>query len=194
MKTVAAGLDACRVVLLIAGIASPVLGAQRKIDVQASADKVGKYEKVEFQIQLDSHYDNPFDPAEVDLALLLTTPGGEQLSLPAFYCQDYQRRQMGNGRNRANWFYPLGSGGWKARFAPAEVGTYQAVVRLKDRTGTTQSGVVRFDCTASPRKGFIHTSRKDPRFFEFSEGDPFIAIGQNVAFIGEGQYVNLTKA
>ena len=38
------------------------------------------------------------------------------------------------------------------------------------------------------------TSREDPRFLEFTNGSPFFAIGQNLAFIGENQYVNLTKA
>jgi len=194
VRTMAAKLDAPLVFLLIVAVASPVWAAQPKIAVQASADKVAKYEKVEFRIQLDSHYDNPFDPDQVDLTLLLKTPGDRRLSLPAFYCQDYQWRRMTGGRNRTNWFYPSGTGSWKARFAPPELGTYLAIVQLKDRTGTVQSGVVRFDCTDSPRKGFLRAGRKDPRFLEFSEGDPFIAIGQNLAFIGEGQYVNLAKA
>jgi hypothetical protein len=53
---------------------------------------------------------------------------------------------------------------------------------------------VRFECTPSDRKGFLRASRKDPRFFEFSEGEPFFAVGQNLAFIGDSQYVDLSKA
>ncbi|MGE5294084.1 MAG: hypothetical protein ACM3VT_04595, partial [Solirubrobacterales bacterium] len=34
----------------------------------------------------------------------------------------------------------------------------------------------------------------DPRFLEFSDGQPFFAIGQNLAFIGESQYVTVPKA
>ncbi|MCB1125617.1 MAG: hypothetical protein KDM81_03905, partial [Verrucomicrobiae bacterium] len=37
-------------------------------------------------------------------------------------------------------------------------------------------------------------SRTDPRFLEFSTGEPFFPVGQNLAFIGEGQYVTPTKA
>jgi len=40
----------------------------------------------------------------------------------------------------------------------------------------------------------VRTSREDPRFFEFDSGEHFFLLGQNVAFIGEGQYVNLAKA
>ncbi len=51
-----------------------------------------------------------------------------------------------------------------------------------------------FECVASSSKGFLRAGRDDPRFLEFSEGQPFFAIGQNLAFIGEGQYVTLPKA
>ncbi len=37
-------------------------------------------------------------------------------------------------------------------------------------------------------------SRKDPRFLELSEGRPLFAVGQNLAFIGPGQYASLSKA
>ncbi|MHC4461049.1 MAG: DUF5060 domain-containing protein [Planctomycetota bacterium] len=167
---------------------------QRKVEVEASAKRVGKYEKLEMLIRVDSRYDNPFDPDEVNLTMLLKTPSGEQIELVAFYCQDYERRKFEQGRGRANWYYPIGEGIWKARFAPMETGTYLATARLKDRNGTVQSESVRFHCTASSRKGFLRIGRKDPRFLEYTEGAAFFAIGQNLAFVGEGQYVNLTKA
>lgn len=155
---------------------------------------MGKYEKLEIIIKTDNTYDNPFDPDQVDLTVTLRTPEGKQISLPAFYCQDYERRKFDRQRGRSNWYYPIGSGSWKARFAPMQTGTYSASATLKDKNGTIQSDTVKFDCTPSSKKGFIRASHKDPRFFEFTEGAPFFAIGQNLAFIGEGQYVNLTKA
>jgi hypothetical protein len=167
---------------------------QRKIQMQASATKVGTYEKLELLVNADKHYDNPFDPNEVDLTVLLQSPSGEQITLPGFYCQDYERRKLNRGGDRTNWYYPVGEGAWKARFAPVETGAYLAKARLRDRSGTVQSESIRFDCISSGKKGFLRIGRKDPRFLEFSDGSPFFAIGQNLAFIGEGQYVNLTKA
>lgn len=167
---------------------------RRKVELEASAKKVGKYEKLELLIRVDRRYDNPFDPNEVDLAVQLKIPNGEQITLPAFYYQDYERRTFEKGPKPVNWYYPLGDGVWKARFAPMDTGTYSAKARLKDTSGTVYSKSVRFDCTDSSRKGFMRVSRKDPRFLEFTEGVPFFAIGQNLAFVGESQYVNLTKA
>ena len=176
--------------------------ARQKIVVQASADEVGKYQKLELLVDVDAKYEKPFDPDEVDLAILLETPNGEKIVLPAFFCQDYERGTLDQGRGRAispaargaNWYYPIGDGRWKARFAPMQIGTYFARARLIDRNGTIQSDVVRFECTPSAKKGFLRAGRNDPRFLEFSEGVPFFAIGQNLAFIGEGQYVTLSKA
>ncbi len=168
--------------------------AQRKLEIQPLTAKVGKYEKLELLIKADTTYDNPFDPDQVDLTVTLKTPEGKQISLPAFHCQDYERRKFDRQRGRANWYYPLGQGSWKARFAPMQTGTYSATATLKDKNGTIHSQTIKFDCTPSSNKGFIQISRNDPRFLEFTEGAPFFAIGQNLAFIGEGQYVNLTKA
>ncbi|MCJ7692796.1 MAG: DUF5060 domain-containing protein, partial [Sedimentisphaerales bacterium] len=60
--------------------------AQRKLEIQPSAAKVGKFEKLEILIKTDTTYDNPFDPDQVDLTVILKTPDNRQISLPAFYC------------------------------------------------------------------------------------------------------------
>jgi hypothetical protein len=145
-------------------------------------------------IDVDRQYDNPFDPEQVDLIVVINTPNGEELTLPAFYCRDYERRKMNQGRSRSDWFYPAGNATWKARFAPMQTGTYVATARLTDKSGTIQSQNVRFDCISSLNKGYLRISKKDPRFMQFSDGEPFFSIGQNMAFIGEGQYVTLSKA
>ena len=164
------------------------------IRIEAPRVEVGRYEKLELLIEVDRRYDNPFDPQEVDLVVVLNTPDGGQITLPAFYCQDYERRKLNQGRGRANWFYPLGNATWKARFAPMQTGAYFVAARLKDKSGTIQSESIRFDCVSSLNKGFIRVCKKDPRFMEFSDGTPFFTIGQNLAFIGENQYVTLTRA
>jgi hypothetical protein len=188
-------LPAIHIVLTI--IPAVTVCAERDSDairIETPKVEAGRYEKLELLIDVGRLYDNPFDPAEVDLVVELNTPGGGQLTLPAFYCQNYERRKLNQGRGRSNWFYPVGNGTWKARFAPMQTGTYIATARLKDKTGTIQSQSIRFDCISSVGKGFLRISEKDPRFMEFSDGTPFFAIGQNLAFIGEGQYVTLSKA
>jgi len=164
------------------------------IRIEAQRTEVGRYEKLELLIHVDRRYDNPFDPEKIDLVVVLNTPDGGEMTLPAFFYQDYERRKLNQGRGRENWLYPVGSDTWKARFAPMQMGAYSAAARLKDKTGTIQSQSVRFNCVPSSSKGFLRVSEKDPRLMELSDGTPFFAIGQNLAFIGEGQYVTITKA
>ena len=137
------------------------IGPSRTLEMEISNKKVGQYEKLEMEIQVDGHYEDPFDPDVVDLVVLLKTPGDQQVMLPAFFCQEYERRKLDQGRNKANWYYPVGRGMWKARFAPSQTGTYFAMARLKDQTGTIQSDNIRFDCVRSLSKGFLRTSRDD---------------------------------
>lgn len=168
-------------------------GAAATVELKPLAASAGKYEKIEFALQVDKTYPNPFDPDEVALDLEITTPGGRSLVLPAFWHQPFERERLGRGRP-VDWMYPAGEPGWRARFASAEAGLHTAVARIKDRDGTARSKPVRFEVKPSRRPGFLRTSAKDPRFLEFSEGRPFFAIGQNLAFIGPGQYVTLAKA
>jgi len=169
--------------------------AAERLSLEASPAKVGKYEKVEFRLQVPGQWANPFDPDEVAVSVRLTTPSGKAVEIPAFYDQEFERRQIPRGNKPVDWIYPVGQPVWKARFAPMEVGAYEAQAVLAGRAGSGQStGAVRFECTDSKGPGFLRVSWKDPRYLEFTEGKPFFAIGQNLAFIGEAQYANLARA
>jgi len=168
---------------------------QAKFKVQVSPTRIGKYQKVEFTVEWAerAQYTNPFDPDEVALDILLKAPSGKRLTVPAFFCQPFQRKRILQGGRETDWLYPHGKPVWMARFAPAEIGQYLAVARLKDREGQAQSEVVKFESVPSASQGFLRVSQKDPRFLEFTEGGPFFAVGQNLAFIGEMQYVTPAK-
>ena len=165
-----------------------------ELTLRTAAQATGKYEKLELLVGVDRDYDNPFDPCVVQIDVLLTSPSGQSLRLPVFYAQDYQRRDFEQRGKTTAWYYPTGTGSWQARFAPMEVGTYTARASLKDANGQVFSAPVQFECTDSSRPGFLRTHEKDPRFLQFTEGEPFFVIGQNLAFVGEGQYVNVPRA
>ena len=164
------------------------------VRLQAATNRVGLYEKIEFPLEVLGSWTNPFDPDEVEVSLQLTAPGGQSLTVPAFYCQDYERRRLKSADQVRDWLYPRGNPGWKARFAPMQTGDYSAVGTVKEGAGTRSSGAVRFTCEPSANRGFVRVSAKDPRFLEFSQGQPYFPIGQNLAFIGSQQYVTLSKA
>lgn len=180
--------------VLVASLCQRARGVAGTITIGDHPAHVGRYARLELELTADRRYEHPFDPCEVAVDLLIESPGRQSLVVPGFFGQDYERHDVSRDGKTVAWYYPVGEGTWKARFAPVETGTYAIQARLKDRRGQALSQTIRVECVRSQSKGFLRASKKDPRFFEFSEGDPFFAIGQNIAFIGEGQYVNVPKA
>jgi hypothetical protein len=167
---------------------------EKEFRISVSPKSVGCYERVDIDIHLDASFSNPFDPEEVDISIELKTPKGKTIIIPAFNYQPYDRKILEQDGRKLDWIYPIAPPSWRARFTPEEVGKYlcTAVLKTKDRMlrSTTESFFVK------PKKhhGFVTISSKDPRFFSFEDGTPFFPIGQNLAFIGPMQYVNLAKA
>jgi hypothetical protein len=183
MRLLGIALSACAVLGLLA-MALPAWGAERQIAVEPGAKQVKRFEKIELELRGPGPVgDNPYDPADIDFSVEFTSPGGKRLTVPAFYFQPYERRQVERGGRKAEWLYPAGMPCWKARFAPTEVGAWTCTAALKDRAGTARSAAATFQCAASPDKGYIRVSAKDPRYLEYDDGSPFFAVGQNVAFV-----------
>lgn len=188
-----AAAGAIAVWLVLSG--TGVCRAERTLELGSATLQVGRYECLEMEIDLEESYENPFDPAEVDLRVVFESPSGKRLAVPAFSYQPYERRRLTRGGRPADWYYPVGLPCWKVRFAPAEEGQYVAVAELKDRQGEVRSAPIRFRANGSENPGFLRIARGDPRFLEFDGGRPFFAIGQNLAFIGSSsQYADLSKA
>jgi len=156
------------------------------VGLEIDSERVGKYERAGFSIHPGPLKGNPYDADEMDVSMELVSPGGKKLILPAFHYQSYERRDMpGQGAMR-NWLYPVGAPTWRARFAPMEVGKYSAQTVVRNRGRTRRSEKLTFECVASESGGFLRVSKRDPRFFELSEGSsqkPFFAIGMNMCFV-----------
>lgn len=155
--------------------------------------RAGQYERIDFRLQTDRAYRNPFDPDEVEMALRIRGPQGAEVVVPAFFAQDYRRGQV-PGDPRRDWCYPAGMPGWKARFATGQAGKFTAVAVRRDAAGTVESAPVHFEVRPKPGRGFVRVSRQDPRFFAFDDGSPYFAIGHNHAFVGSMQYANLARS
>ncbi len=180
-----------RIILLLSTIGLPLAcQAADDLRLQLFKESVTQYDRIEFAIEGVAQYAHPFDAGEVDLSIVMQTPAGMDVRLPAFWIQPYDRQEVQRSGKQVVWRYPSSFPVWRARYAPQEVGEYSAVAELTDSQGTRRSKPVRFTCTSSDAKGFVRVSQSDPRYFEFSNGQPFFPIGQNLAFIGENQQVS----
>jgi hypothetical protein len=182
----------CSLCLLGTVSESPAAGGRLRLELLGSP-QVEKFGLIEFAIEPSRQYADPFDPQVVDLSLVIRTPSGRVLRLPAFFLQRYECKTIPRSGRAAAWMYPVGDPVWRARFAPAEIGRYRVFAELQDGGGDSRSEEVGFEAVASAGPGFVRVSPRDPRFFEFDNGRPYFAIGQNLAFIGDGQYVTLPK-
>lgn len=94
-------------------------------------------------------------------------------TLPAFYYQKYTRSgDVVTPVSPADY-------SWKIRFAPSETGQYTYYITVQDKEGTTtyQNASLTFQSVASSSKGYIRVSTRDPRFFEYGNGESFVPVG-----------------
>jgi len=153
-------------------------------------DSVRRYEKIEGRIRGGGESLRPFDPQQVTVDVAFIDPDGRSFTLPAFWMQPYERQTRGG----EDWFYPQGEAGWFVRFAPQREGLYRARAVMRDQSGKRTSPETTFRCQGTFGHGFLRVSPQNPRFFAWDDGTPFFAMGHNLAFIGSGQYFNLSRA
>ncbi|MGQ9729696.1 MAG: DUF5060 domain-containing protein [Candidatus Zipacnadales bacterium] len=144
--------------------------------VRQSASTVGLYEKLELAVDLSATYDNPYDPDDVALEALVTTPSGKTMRVPGFFMIKHERVVQ----DGAELMVPQGDGGWYVRLAPLELGRYTYVLRLRDRSGEIRGGEGVFEAVPGNSKGFIRQSKADPHYLAFDNGEGYLAIGHNL--------------
>ena len=177
-------------VLALAAASGPAHGAGTApatgpltVAIASAPARVRQYERITFGVRTSVTPANPYDPAEVDLRVVFTGPGGRAMTVPAFWYEPFTYDRRPHGRGSADWIYPTGEAAWQVRFAAPEPGAWTAVAHLTSIAASAQSKPVTFACEAAPGHGYVRVSTDDPRFLAFDDGSPFFAVGQNVAFV-----------
>ena len=126
-------------------------------------------------------FDNPFDPDDVALDAQIARPTAH-VSLPGFF--DVPCRLDTGDRERVR---PAGPACWRFRFTPTVAGKYQAVVRVRDRSGQAACPPVSFEAVPSKRPGFVRVAPASPLYFQFDNGRSYFPVGENVCWAGRPQ-------
>jgi uncharacterized repeat protein (TIGR01451 family) len=165
-------------------------GGPTVANVQSNATAVGRYEKFELTFDIlnttATNLQFPYDanppsgiPAGAGISVdgLFSNDGwATTIVQPGFLYQDYARNRYGEFEH----LYPEGNPVWKIRFAPQQTGQWRYRIRATDAGGTTyypSTGDLSFAVTPSGSHGYLLVSEADPRYFEFSDGTPFIGVG-----------------
>lgn len=145
------------------------------------ASDIHLFEQTESRFHLTRDYFNPFDPDEIQIDFEVKTPSGKNGIYPAFYAQDFVRSLQSNIRETA---VAKGMPYWAFRFTPQETGTHHLRLLIKDNTPGHAVKIVspwkKIHVHPSSNRGFIRVSRKNPSYFEFSNGDFFYPVGINI--------------
>jgi hypothetical protein len=171
--------------LLLVSVGSWAWAGPEIVDLSASDETVPCYGCLEVAFLLDRQYDNPYDPRQIEVEGRFRTPGGAEVVVPGFFMQPY-RNAAPDGLTISNPFLQRweksGEAGWRVRFCPTVVGRYECYVVARDPTGEVRSAITRFRCTPSDAKGFVRVDVRNPRYFRFDGGEPFIPLGMCVAW------------
>ncbi|MEZ5103166.1 MAG: DUF5060 domain-containing protein [Draconibacterium sp.] len=128
--------------------------------VKTNSETIKKYEKFEVWINLkDVEIENPYDPADIDVYSIFTTPSGKKIKINGFY-DDYQNMDQ-----------------WKIRFSPNEKGEYKYQIFVKDGGKTGESEVFSFTAINSEHHGWIKPATQNPHYFQHDDGTSYYAIG-----------------
>ncbi len=82
----------------VVGVIGPALTASRSgaVEVQVrSVDPQGavpRYAKCELGLDVKGARDNPYDPEQIDVSAHFRSPGGREITVPAFFCQPHRQR------------------------------------------------------------------------------------------------------
>ncbi|MEN8203854.1 MAG: DUF5060 domain-containing protein [Bacteroidota bacterium] len=131
------------------------------VDMESvNSTSTGLYERFEIDVILvDACYDNPYDPDEIDLSAVFTSPTGKQWYINGYFDNTTLEAQ------------------WKVRFSPDETGEWSYVLNAKDSITTASSPRHTFTAVTSGHNGWIRVSEAQPHYFEHHNGETFFGVG-----------------
>ncbi len=135
---------------------------------------VAQYGMIEFAVEMDAAYNNPYDPTEIRLDGRFTSPSGEVVLVPGFYFEDHAYLRG----------IPVSTGetSWRVRFTPVESGDYSYRIIATTLSGSARSSAGNFTVTASDNPGFVRVDSRNPRYMAFDNGAPYYPIGLNIGW------------
>ncbi len=140
-----------------------------------------QWQRVELRAAVTGTYTTPFDPDEIAVDAEITAPSGRKCSAPAFFYQRFEREVRGGRDNTTREIMTaVDPPEWRVRLMPSEAGTYTVRITARDHSGTVSGPAVQLTVQSGVAHGYLRVSRKDPHYFEFEDGTPYFAIGENL--------------
>ncbi|WFB34423.1 hypothetical protein P3T73_09640 [Kiritimatiellota bacterium B12222] len=137
---------------------------------------------MEWIFDLNRFFQNPYDPEEIAVDLKVKLPTGEWVSQPGFFNQEVKRSYI----NEVETWQLEDRFDWRVRFRPWMEGEHAwrlQVIYQPPEGGKAfraeKSGTF-LATAAEDDRGFLRQSEKDPRYFEFQNGEFFYPLGHTI--------------
>ena len=144
------------------------------INSSAPSDPVPLHGRFEISAQLTTAALNPFDPDQLRVDAIFTSPSGRRLTCPGFVF--------------ALAAEPGGADEWRVRFSPDEPGSWTWTLVAQAAADEVITKPASWTCADSGDPGPIRVSKADPLCFEHANGAFFYPIGHNVCWNSIEQY------
>ncbi|MGB9597816.1 MAG: DUF5060 domain-containing protein, partial [Candidatus Poribacteria bacterium] len=149
-------------------------------EINQNMEKVPRYSMFELTVDLSATYDDIFDPNNVQIDAVFTSPSGKKIAMPGFLYQGF-KSEIEDDLELLKYDGKLV---WKIRFAPTEIGIYSFIINAKDKKGRIKSDEKKFECIPSDSKGFVKISKPPekgaPLYFVLENGETLFLIGHNM--------------
>ena len=164
---------------------------ETKILRNAANGKISQYETIEIGMRfpqqerlyrnfLSDHSTgiNPYSHNQIRMQFVCN---GKTYTVPAFYMEDAQADAKANKYISYQAEWP-----WRVRFAVPDTGKWECIVLIGEtkEKSVPMSTSIRFNCMKGKQHGFLRIA-ENKRRFEYADGTPFFAIGQNIAWADE---------
>ncbi len=146
--------------------------------VTSDRSVVPTYDTVELRADLTATYANPFDPDEIAVEAIVTTPDRRTLRIPGFFGAPMKV----DVRGETERLRMAGKAGFFVRYTPTKPGVHRIVLTVRDRSGTARWKPIAIRATSSNASGFVRVSKHDPHYFACDDGKPFVPIGENLCW------------
>jgi cellulose synthase/poly-beta-1,6-N-acetylglucosamine synthase-like glycosyltransferase len=146
------------------------------ITVAAAPRAAHEYDLVEVPFTLSRTYEHPYDPDEIAVDAEVMAPDGSSIPVPAFYTQDYHRRE----RTRAETLVAVGAPHWALRYAPRTSGEHRIVLHARERGGAAaESSPLTLAVAPSAHRGYLRVDA-DRHWFSFERGGFCYPVAINI--------------
>jgi Domain of unknown function (DUF5060)/Cellulase (glycosyl hydrolase family 5) len=139
---------------------------------------VAEYERFEVTGTITPEPANPFDPAQIDVRIVLRAPDQSTHRAIGFYYQGFRRRLIDGAEQLQSEGEPV----WKTRFAPTVAGLWKWRWVVMTPGGSTGTEWHDLRVLPSENPGYVRRSARDAHYLAFDDASPYFAIGENTGW------------